>query len=194
MTKIRTLLCKSKCYLIQASKGYLLFDAGWPGQYHLFKDAAKAANIRMKDVTAFIVSHFHPDHAGLAGIFVANGIRFVVFQNQVNHIDAMENLIRRNGYPYTAIDNTRMHILPLQNSRAWLKSMEIDGEIIQTFSHGDGCITLLLDSGEAFIGDLPVIEEYDDLARSDWALLRSRHARYIYPAHAENFELPHGST
>jgi hypothetical protein len=125
-------------------------------------------------------------------MFVANGIRFVVFENQVNQIDEMENLIRRKGYPYTAIDKTRMHIMRLQHSRAWLKSMEIDGEIIQTFSHGPG-ITLLLDSGEAFIGDLPPLQEYSELAQSDWALLRSRNARYIFPAHAKKFELTAGS-
>ncbi len=189
MTIIRTLLCKTKCYLIQASGGYLLFDAGWPGQYRFFKDVAKAAGIRMKDVTAFVVSHFHADHAGLAGMFVANGIRFVVFENQVNQIDEMENLIRRKGYPYKAIDKTRMHVMRLQQSRAWLKSMEIEGEVIQTFSHGDQCITLLLDSGEAFIGDLPPMQDYSELAQSDWTLLRSRKARYIFPPHAENFEL-----
>jgi len=193
MTKIHTLLCKTKCYLIQASEGYLLFDAGWPGQYSFFKDVVRAAGIRMKDIIAFVVSHFHADHAGLAGMFVANGIRFVVFENQVNQIDEMEGLVRRKGYPYTAIDKTRIHVMRLQHSRAWLKSMQIDGEIIQTFSHGYDGIVLLLDSGEAFIGDLPVIQEYDELARSDWALLRSRHAQYIFPAHAKNFELTVGS-
>ena len=190
--RIHTLLCKTKCYLIQASEGWLLFDAGWVGQYRIFKDAAKAAGIRMKDIKTFVVSHFHADHAGLAGMFVANGIRFVVFENQVNQIDEMEGLIGRKGYAYTAIDKTRIHVMRLQHSRAWLKSMEIDGEIIQTFSHGPG-ITLLLDSGEAFIGDLPPLQEYSELAQSDWALLRSRNARYIFTAHAENFELTAGS-
>ena len=193
VTKIHTLACKTKCYLIQALEGYLLFDAGWPGKHSLFKDAAKAAGVRMKDIMAFVVSHFHADHAGLAGMFVANGIRFVVFENQVNQIDEMEGLMRRKGYPYTAIDKSRIDIMRLPDSRAWLKSMQIDGEIIQTFSHGNDGILLLLDSGEAFIGDLPLMQEYSELARSDWALLRSRHARYIFPAHARNFELTIGS-
>jgi glyoxylase-like metal-dependent hydrolase (beta-lactamase superfamily II) len=186
---IHTLLCKTKCYLIQASEGYLLFDAGWPGQYRLFKDTAKAAGIRMKDVIAFVVSHFHMDHAGLAGIFVANGIRFVVFENQQNQIDEMEGLIGRKGYPYTPIDKSRMDIMRLQDSRAWLNSINISGEIVQTFSHGKENNVLLLDSGEAFIGDLPPLEEYSELARSDWARLRSMHVRHIFPAHAKEFEL-----
>lgn len=186
---IRTLHCKTKCYLIQASGGYLLFDAGWPGKYSLFKDQTKLAGIRMKDIVAFVVSHFHVDHAGLAGMFIANGIRFVVFENQANHIDWMEDMMERKGYPYTAIDRTRIDIMRLRDSRAWLKSMEINGEIIQTFSHGDQNIALLLDSGEAFIGDLPVIQEYSELAQSDWNRLRLMNARHIYPAHAQEFEI-----
>jgi len=194
MTKIHTLNCKTKCYLIESSEGYLLFDTGWPGQYRLFKDVARESGIRLKDVKTFVVSHFHPDHAGLAGVFVANGIQFMVFENQLNRIDEMEDLIRRKGYPYTAIDKTRIQIMHPQHSRSWLKSIGIEGEIIQTFSHGDQNIALLLDSGEAFIGDLPPLEEYSNLARSDWGLLRSLNARHIFPAHAANFELPLSSS
>ena len=189
---IHTLLCKTKCYLIKASDGFLLFDASWPGQYRLFKDTVKALGIRLKEIRAFVVSHFHPDHAGLAGMFAANGIPFIVFENQVEYIDEMEALIRRKGYPYTAIDKSRIDVTRLSDSRAWLKSMDIEGQIIQTFSHGDQNIALLLDSGEAFIGDMPVLEEYSELARSDWKRIRSLKARSIYPAHAEHFELVEG--
>ena len=189
---VHTVFCKTKCYLIKAFEGYLLFDAGWPGQYRLFKDSVKSLGMRMKEIRAFVVSHFHPDHAGLAGMFVANRIRFVVFENQVSHIDEMKELMERKGFPFTAIDKSRIDIMRLQDSRAWLKSMGIEGQIIQTFSHGDQGIALLLDSGEAFIGDMPVLQEYSELAQSDWSRIRSLEARSIYPAHAEHFELAEG--
>ncbi len=143
----------------------------------------------MKDIKAFVVSHFHMDHAGLAGMFVAHGIRFGIFENQLDQIDEMEGLIRRKGYPYTLIDRSRMDIMRLQDSRAWLKSLQINGEILRTFSHGKENHVLLLDSGEAFIGALPPLEDYSELAPSDWALLRSRNARHVFPAHANEFEL-----
>lgn len=187
---VQTILCKNvKCYLIHASEGYLLFDAAWPDQYPLFKDSVKAAGIRLKEIRAVVVSHFHIDHAGLAGMISAKGIRFVVFENQVRAIDAMERLIERKGYPYTPIEKARIDILRLSDSRAWLSSLGIRGQIIQTRSHGDQGIALLLDSGEAFIGDLPVIPEYSELAQSDWDRLRALSARFIYPAHAEKYEL-----
>lgn len=104
----------------------------------------------------------------------------------------MEELIARKVYLYRAIDKTRMNIMRLRDSRDWLKSMGINDQISQTFSHGDQSIALLLDSGEAFIGDMPVLEEYSELARSDWNRIRSLEARSIYPAHAEHFEIAEG--
>ncbi len=99
--------CKStKCYLIESSEGYLLFDSGWPGEYRELKDNMKAQGLNLKDVKSFVVSHFHLDHAGLAGVLIQNGVKFIVFENQVTHIDEMEALIRRGKYRYRAIDKS----------------------------------------------------------------------------------------
>jgi len=104
----------------------------------------------------------------------------------------MEALMQRKGFPFTPIDKTRMDIMRLPDSGTWLQSMGIDGQIIQTFSHGDQGIALVLDSGEAFIGDMPVLEEYSELAQSDWKRIRMLKARSVYPAHAKQFDLADG--
>ncbi len=189
MTEIHTIDCKNvKCYLIASNNGYLLFDAGWPHQYGLFKDGVKELGTSVKEITTFIVSHFHIDHAGLAGILTANGKDFIVFENQQESLREMEKFIERKGYSYRKIDVNGIQIKSVDESRNWLKSLSIDGEIIKIFGHGDQSIVLLLDTGEAFIGDLPVEYHYDEIVRSDWNLLLQKGAKRIFPAHAGYFE------
>ncbi len=69
----------TNCYFVSARGGLLAFDAGWPGTYRAYKDGLREQGWSVKDVRWLLVSHFHLDHAGLAGISVENGVEFVVF-------------------------------------------------------------------------------------------------------------------
>jgi len=175
------------CYLVPAADGYLLFDCGWPHQYSLFKDNLKTAGINPADIKYLIVSHFHIDHAGLAGLLQQHAVKFTAFPNQLSEIDIMEKLISRQDYAYIPIDKQSIFTLKINESRGWLKSIGIIGEFIQIFGHGDQSIALVLDNGDALIGDLPILHQYDDLVKRDWKLLTALGAHHIYPAHAPAF-------
>jgi len=188
--RIHTVDCKNvKCYLVKSADGYLMFDAGWPHQYTRWKDSVKSLGIRVKEITHIIVSHFHIDHAGLAGLLVSNGKEFTVFENQVKHIEEMETFIAKKGYPYRPIDRRIIKTCTIAASRDWLSSIGIEGEVVQTFGHGEQGIALLLDSGEVLIGDLPTEYAYDETVKADWDNLKAKGAKYIYPAHAEFREI-----
>jgi glyoxylase-like metal-dependent hydrolase (beta-lactamase superfamily II) len=187
---ILTVKCKStNCYLIESSEGWLLFDTGWVNEYGNFRDNLKKSNVSPKEIKWFIVSHFHIDHAGLAGILINNGKGFIVFENQIGQIDEMEEFIERKKYVYTKINKRKITHQKTSKSRDWLKSIGINGEIIQIFGHGDQSIVLILDTGEAFIGDLPVVYEYSELVKQDWDKIISKDVRYIYPAHSPEIEI-----
>jgi len=124
----------------------------------------------------------------LGGILSSNGKGFVVFDNQLKSLTEMEDFIERRGYSYKKIDIDKIQTMRIDQSRDWLESLSIDGEIIQIHGHGDQSIVLLLDTGEAFIGDLPPINAYDEIVSSDWSRLLQKGAKYIFPAHAEYFE------
>lgn len=188
--KIKTIDCKNvKCYLLEDSDGYLLFDAGWPHSYRYWKDSIKSLGISIKEINNIIVSHFHIDHAGLLGILIANGKEVTVFENQVKYIDDMEALIEKKGYPYKKIDKKMLKIRSLKEAGIWLKSIGIEGEILQTYGHGEQGIVILLDSGEALVGDLPVEYNYDELVKKDWDNLYNMGGKIIYPAHADMCEI-----
>jgi metal-dependent hydrolase (beta-lactamase superfamily II) len=134
---IYTINCKSvNCYLIETPSGYLLYDTGWVGKYWIFRDNLKKINISSKDIKWFIVSHFHIDHGGLAGMLQNNGKKFIVFDNQEKQIDEMEKLIENKKYVYTKINKEKIIYKKINGSRNWLKEIEIDGEIMQNLGMG----------------------------------------------------------
>ncbi|MEL7645507.1 MAG: MBL fold metallo-hydrolase, partial [Anaerolineaceae bacterium] len=182
----------TNCYFLTARGGLLAFDAGWPGTYREYKDGLREQGWSVKDVRWLLVSHFHLDHAGLAGLMVENGVEFVVFPEQLGAIAEMESLIERKAMPYRTIDRAKIQLLEIGASRMWLERLGIQGEALRTTGHSPDSISLVLDSGEAFVGDLTpesMAAEDDLLSTASWALLRAMGARIVYPAHAQEFVL-----
>ncbi len=104
----------------------------------------------------------------------------------------MEALIARKNMPYHPIDVAKLHSINISESRGWLEKIDLQGEVLHTNGHGEQSLSLLLDSGDAFIGDLApenMIAEDDWKSKDSWALLRRKGARFIWPAHAEAYFL-----
>ena len=70
-------------------------------------------------------------------------------------------------------------------SRPLLAKIGIAGEILHTPGHSDDSVSLLLDDGSVFTGDLtPAMHAWDnEVALATWRLLRQRGAKLVYPAH-----------
>ncbi len=147
---------------------------------------------RFDQIKWVIVSHFHLDHAGLVRDFQDAGVQCLLFENQGDGIEDMERIIKR-GYPkYAPI--LKDGFLPLKTgaSRTFLTSIGISGEVIQTPGHSDDSVSLITDAHEVLIGDLYPVSQImpDDLkSHQSWANIREMGGRFIYPSHAEPFEL-----
>ena len=70
-------------------------------------------------------------------------------------------------------------------SRQLLADIGLTGEILPTPGHSDHCVSLLLDDGSVFTGDLPPEQfAFDNpVALASWQQLRERGAARVYPAH-----------
>ena len=53
-------------YLIRGEKGTLLFDTGWAGTFPAFCRAMGEIKVPVQDIDYILISHFHPDHMGIA--------------------------------------------------------------------------------------------------------------------------------
>ncbi|WP_346047795.1 MBL fold metallo-hydrolase [Actinomadura chokoriensis] len=56
-------------YAVESPKGPVLIDAGWQHEdaWAALRDGLGTFGIQMSDVRGVVVTHFHPDHSGLAG-------------------------------------------------------------------------------------------------------------------------------
>jgi ribonuclease/clavin/mitogillin len=123
---------------------------------------------------------------GLAQELKQAGVPLLVLDVQVSAIPAMKTWTKpRDRYvDITLHDNVR---ISCPESRSLLAGIGIPGEIVHTPGHSDDSISLVLDDGSVFAGDLtpPGLAPENDAAAvaASWRLLRERGATRVYPAH-----------
>jgi ribonuclease/clavin/mitogillin len=143
-------------------------------------------NIPLAQIRCGAASHFHIDHAGLAQELKLAGMRLLVFETQLEAILPMKAFTKPRDH-YLEIITGDIAPLAFAESRSILKEIGIAGEILSTPGHSADSVSLLLDDGSVFTGDLPP-EEYaeagtPDLVIASWRMLRERGAKKVYPAH-----------
>jgi len=113
--------------------------------------------------------------------------RFLVDLGWPGMFGALEAKWMKPGMHYTEItpgDNT---VIPLAEGRALLRTLGIDGEFVHTPGHSDDSVSLVLDDGAAFTGDLtwPTLAGEGEIAvvTRSWELLRSKGAKQVYAGH-----------
>lgn len=173
-------------YGLSAPGGWLLIDAGWPGTLPKLRAAHTRMGIQERDLRYLLCTHFHPDHAGIAQDLKNLGVRLIVPPEQEHGAIAQRTIMRPRD-PYIDIDMATNLTLPLAESAAFLASVGIPGCLIHTPGHSDDSVSLVLEDGRAFIGDLygRAWSPEPDQAKVDrsWRALQAAGARRIFPGH-----------
>jgi glyoxylase-like metal-dependent hydrolase (beta-lactamase superfamily II) len=172
-------------YMIEARDGKLLVDCGWPGTLPKFMAELKRKGITFDELKYLLVTHFHPDHAGLTQELKNRGIRLIVLECQTEFIPAFAEFFKGKKFPYVPITQNDNLVLKLKDSRTFLAAIGLEGEILHTPGHSDDSITLILDAGFAFTGDLhPSFMDIDDATtRASWEKIREHKITRIFPGH-----------
>ncbi|TDH23511.1 MBL fold metallo-hydrolase [Segetibacter sp. 3557_3] len=183
-------------YLLDSGTHLLLVDCGFPGQLSSLGRCMRTRGYKMRNIDYLLVTHFHIDHAGLIQELKKEGVKFLLIETQQPMISTMELMAARK-WAYTFLDLSDNLMMPVGSSRDFLKQLDINGTIISTPGHTDDSITLVLDSGEAFTGDLPaehLAADEQSPMRLSWTKLRAAGASVIYPGHGNVYELAGTST
>jgi glyoxylase-like metal-dependent hydrolase (beta-lactamase superfamily II) len=133
-----------------------------------------------------LATHYHIDHAGLAQELKQAGIRLLVLETQIAAIPRMK-LWTKPQDRYIDITLEDNVVISFLESRAVLNEIGITGEILCTPGHSEDSVSLLLDDGAAFTGDLTpqafTTEDDAGTIAASWQLLRNHGATRIYPGH-----------
>lgn len=186
-------------YLISCDEGYLMFDTGWAGTFQRMCGALGKLQIKLSEVKYLLISHFHPDHMGLAGEMMEQGATVLVLESQMSHMHDADSIFARDKrLTYIPIADERIQQLTFVESRVFLSGIGIAGCILSTPGHSDDSISLLLDSGDIFVGDLYPLYELEahdepDVQESWKRILDCKPSRVFY-GHAKTAVLEKCST
>lgn len=181
-------------YLIEGSRGMILFDTGWAGSFRAFCSAMGKLDIPVQKIDFILISHFHPDHMGTAQEIADKGPEIVVMDVQKDYVHAADSVFaKENNDAFISIDDDKVRYVRIEDSREFLGTIGIDGEIISTPGHSDDSISMWLDSGELFVGDLNPLYELElhkgTQIEKSWNRLLELKPRIVYYGHAKNVDL-----
>ena len=210
----RLLLGFTNCYLIR-EEGLILVDAGGPGKGRWFLKEIGRLGIAPREVSLILLTHGHWDHAGsLREIKKLTGAATAVNHREREWVEQGIKAVPpafgpgrrlRRAIALTWTFFIRFHGTPvdisLGDEEFSLEAHGIRGRVLHTPGHSLGSMSLLLDTGDAFVGDLamtgrprrdvpgvPMYAEARAAVKSSWRLLLDKGARRIHPAHGKSFD------
>ena len=177
----------TNCYYIEGKKGSLLIDTDWAGTLKAFYKKIK--ELYIKKIDYLVITHFHPDHMGIVQDIIDMGTKLLLIDVQKEHMHSADNIFQKDKSIQFNPINTNPVIISCEQSRKFLEDLGIDGEIIYTPGHSEDSISIILDDGSAFVGDLNDLKSAimlnDEKINDSWNKILSHNISKIYYGHHE---------
>ncbi|MGE5553726.1 MAG: MBL fold metallo-hydrolase [Betaproteobacteria bacterium] len=179
-------------YLIRLADGWLMGDTGWAGTLPTLLHLLKRKDIDAREIRYLVITHFHPDHCGLAQDLKDCGATLVVHECQVPFTSEAQRFFKPH-HNFRPIETAGNLVVTSPESRVVLAREGIAGEVIATPGHTADSVSLIIDARCAFTGDLPRAAMVDAVktpeVQESWRRIRSFKVEKVYPAHGTAFSL-----
>ncbi len=200
MTTIVNVGYRSTNYWVVSAGGpRLLVDLGWPGTMGTLRAQLTRMSVPIDELRYGVATHYHMDHAGLAEELKGLGMRLWVLAPQVAAIPLMKQHMKPADH-YVEITMHGNVVFEFAESRDHLAKIGLAGQIVPTPGHSDDSVSLILDDGSAFTGDLTPMAlaeaEHAEALAASWQRLRDLGMRTVYPGHGpvRHLQPPDGSS
>jgi hydroxyacylglutathione hydrolase len=204
-----------QCYVLKGD-GVIAIDAGEPKKGMAFAHALEVAEINPHDVSLVVLTHGHWDHIGSAmEIKSLTGAALTMHQSEVhwleNSLTPLSPGITLWGKAFIALHKVFMPFIKIPEAKVdlvlgdeglSLVDFGIPGRVVYTPGHSSGSVSVLLDTGEVFVGDLamnrfplrlspglPIFADDPAAVVSSWKMLIELGAKTVYPAHGSAFPI-----
>ena len=213
-TQIHTIkLGFDQCYLI-GDKDWIMIDAGQSNKKKEFLKKLADLGIKPEQIKLVIITHGHWDHIGSAkDIKEITGARIAMHHIEKEWLEKAQKHIppavtlwghiisKTLGFllPLIHFPASKVDII-LGDENFSLIEFGIPGKVIYTPGHSPGSVSVLLETGDAFVGDLamnsfplrlspglPIFADDIKEVKNSLKLLLDKGATTIYPAHGQSF-------
>ena len=195
-------------------EGVILIDGGDPHKVEKFKKGIEGVSISPDEIQLIVLTHGHWDHIGSAqDIKDLTGASVLLHQGDMRWLEE-SHASQPSGL--TTWGKVIIALLKLYSPLIRIPTLEVDiiagddeislveygipGKVITTPGHSWGSVSVLLDSGEAFVGDLamnalpmrfgpglPIFGDDIEVVKESWRKLMDMGAKTVYPAHGKPF-------
>jgi ribonuclease/clavin/mitogillin len=180
-------------WVISHGRSRLMVDLGWPGTMGRLRANLSRMDIPLDEIGYGLATHYHMDHAGLAQELKQAGMSLIVMAPQAPAIPQMKRWMKPEDHYLEILVETNLTI-SFEASRRVLAEAGFSGEILPTPGHSDDSVSLLLDDGSAFTGDLTwpgmAAEESAAQVAASWRRLDEHGATRVYPGHGPPQPMP----
>jgi glyoxylase-like metal-dependent hydrolase (beta-lactamase superfamily II) len=203
----------ARSYIIQG-EGAVMIDGGAPKKAKAFIKGLKKTPVSPEEIKLLILTHGHWDHIGSAKeIKEITGAEIAMHEREKDWLEKSLKptppgvtlwgrcfaRIMSLFTPFVHIPATPVDIL-LKDEEFSLNEFGIAGRVIPTPGHSSGSVSVLLETGDAFVGDLamnafplrlspglPIFADDLSKVKESWKMLLKQGAQTIYPAHGDPF-------
>jgi glyoxylase-like metal-dependent hydrolase (beta-lactamase superfamily II) len=205
----------TNCYLIK-HEGTILVDGGMPEEFSEFSKGLEETGINPKEIKALVITHCHWDHIGCAKMIKdLTGAKVIVHEYEKNILIKGEPtmppgvtrwgkilgfFINKLSGKYS-IEPCGVDIVIGEDDYP-LEEFGINGKIVFTPGHSPGSVSVVLDSGDAIVGDLamnglpltigpslPIFAEDISAVKNSCRKLINKGVKKIHPAHGKSFPI-----
>lgn len=211
----------TKVFVLKCREGYLLIDTGYKGDYGKFRRKIKKAGIEYESIKYLLITHYHDDHAGFAQKMKDElKLRLIVQKKSVNLLKKGDSGVSKGEHPlnkrvefvmnifmkfhrnfkFPPVLTDTHDIIVDGDDDGILRNIGIRGRIIHTPGHTHDSMSVVMDNGDVFCGDVamnflnftgtkhrPIFLNGIEEVYESWRKILNSGAGKIFPAHGKPF-------